>query len=181
MGLNFKFFDKNGYLEQKDYTKLTNEWVELLNPIRVKSIRKNILFTKLKYEVYQKEAVKNVGEYSSLDEKIDLEFIPLYFVATFSSTMFPDFQTEYFAPFNFLTNKTCISMEGLKIIQANQYHSLTMATYEMEEVIKERFSKSKKFKDFDSDLVVSPQFLLPFQIDSYFPITIVLNVNMIAK
>ncbi|MFA5071052.1 MAG: hypothetical protein WC511_01625 [Candidatus Pacearchaeota archaeon] len=179
--MDFKSFDKNGYLEEKDYNTLTKDWLEILNPVRVKPIRKQLLFTNLKYEVYKKEAVKTANEVETLEDKIDLEFVPLYFVSTFSSTFFPDFQTEYFAPFSFLTNKNCVSLEGLKVIQANQYHSLTIATYEIEEVIKERFAKTKKFKDFAEDLIVYPTFLLPFDIDSYFPLTIILNVNMQIK
>jgi hypothetical protein len=179
--MNFKSFDKNGYLEEKDYNDLTKTWLSILNPIRIKSIRKHLEFTKLKYDVYKKESVKAGNTVDTLDEKIDLEFVPLYFVTTFSSTMFPAFQDEYFAPFSFLTNKSFVSMEGLKVIQPNQYHSLTMASYEIEEVVKGRFAASKKFKDFAEDVIIHPTFLLPFEIDSYFPLTIILNVNMQVK
>lgn len=181
MDINFKDLEKNGYLNTTDYNKLTKEWLSLLNPIRIKNIRKYLKFTQLKYEVYQQEIAKFQTSSGNVEEDIDLLAIPLFFVTTFSSTLFPEFQDEYFAPLSFLTNKNYVSMEGLKIIEPSMYHSLTKAQFELEETVKDRCVKSKKFKDIAEDVIVASSYLLPFEIDSEFPMTIILNVNLIAK
>lgn len=179
--IDFKHLDKNGYLKQSDYNKLTKDWLDLLNPVRVKPIRKYMEFTRLKYEVYEKEAKKSEQIFDNVEDKVDLSVIPLFFVTTFSTTLFPDFQSEYFAPFSFLTNNKYITVEGLKVVESSHYNSLCMAEFEIEQIIKERFAKSKKFSDIAEDLIVNPQFLVPMKIDSEFPLTIILNLNMIVK
>jgi hypothetical protein len=181
MDINYKFLENNGFLDQKDYTKLTKEWLSLLNPLRVPKIRKFLKFTNLTYDVYKEEVKKISNSYTSVEDEIDMFSIPLFFVTTFSSTLFPEFQDEYFAPLSFLTNKNYISLKGLKIIEPSLYHSLTKTQYDLELLIKERFEASPKFKDISEEAVVLSQFLLPFDIDSEFPMTIVLNVNMLVK
>jgi hypothetical protein len=181
MKINFKHLENKGCLEQGDYNTLTKEWLSLLNPVRVPKIRKFLKFTNLTYDVYLEEVKKICGNYDSVEEEIDMLSIPLFFVTTFSSTLFPEFQDEYFAPLSFLTNKNYITLKGLKIIEPSLYHSLTKTQYDLELLIKERFEKSKKFKDVAEDIVMLSQYLLPFDIDSEFPMTIVLNVNMIVK
>ena len=173
--------EKNGFLKEEDYTKLTSEWLTLLNPVRIAPIRKYLKFTKLKFEVYQEE-VKNFKHVAdNVEDEVDMLAAPLFFITTFSSTLFPEFQDEYFAPLSFLTNKNYITLKGLKVIEPSMYHSLTRAQYELEQVVKERFQSSQKFKDVAEDVAVITQFLLPFDIDSEFPMTIVMNVNMIVK
>lgn len=181
MKIDFKFLEKNGFLKESDYTKLTDEWISLLNPVRIQTIRKYIKFTKLKYEVYLEEVKNFKKTFDNVEEEIDLLTAPLYFVTTFSSTLFPEFQDEYFAPLSFLTNKNYITLKGLKVIEPSLYHSLTKAEYDLGLVVKERFEKSRKFKDVAEEVAVITQFLLPFEIDSEFPMTIVMNVNMIVK
>jgi len=181
MNINFKHLESKGYLEQKDYTALTKEWLSLLNPIRVSKIRKYLKFTNLTYDVYVEEVKRISPTYETVEEEIDLLSIPLFFVTTFSSTLFPEFQDEYFAPLSFLTNKNYITLKGLKIIEPSLYHSLTKTQYDLEMLIKDRFKESKKFKDISEDVVVLTQYLLPFEIDSEFPMTVVLNVNMLVK
>lgn len=179
--IDFKHLEKNGYLKQSDYNKLTKDWLDLLNPVRVKPIRKYMEFVRLKYEVYEKEAKKNEHVFEDIEEKIDMSFIPLHFVTTFSTSLFPDFQAEYFAPFSFLTNNKFITVEGLRVVESSQFNSLCMATFEIENIVKERFAKSKKFADIAEDVIVNPQFLVPMKVDSEFPLTIILNVNMVVK
>lgn len=181
MDINFKALEKNGFLEKSDYTTLTKECLSLLNPVRVPSIRKYIQFTSLKYDVYCEEVSKFKPNFDSIEDEIDLLAAPLYFVATFSSTLFPEFQDEYFAPLSFLTNKNYITMKGLKVIEPSMYHSLTRAQYDLETVVRDRIRSSKKFEAIAEDVAITTQFLLPFEIDSEFPMTVILAVNLIVK
>jgi len=181
MDIDFKHLEENGFLKEEDYNKLTKEWIDLLNPVRIQNIRKYLKFTRLKFEVYKKEVSKFKPSFDDVEEKIDLLAAPLFFISTFSSTLFPEFQDEYFAPLSFLTNKNYITMGGLKVVEPSMYHSLTKAQYDLELIVKERFEQSKKFKDIAEDIAVITQFLIPFEIDSEFPMTIVMNVNLIVK
>lgn len=181
MNIDFKHLEKNGFLKEEDYNKLAKEWISLLNPVRIPNIRKYLRFTNLKFDVYKEEVSKFKPSFDNVEDEIDLLAAPLFFVSTFSSTLFPEFQDEYFAPLSFLTNKNYITMKGLKIIEPSMYHSLTKAQYDLELVVKERFEQSKKFKDVAEEVAVLTQFLLPFEIDSEFPMTIVMNINLIVK
>lgn len=181
MKIDFRFLEKNGYLKQEDYDAVTKEWLSLLNPVRIAEIRKYMRFTKLKFEVYEREISKFQQKFDNVEDEVDMLSAPLFFVTTFSSTLFPDFQDEYFAPLSFLTNKNYLTLEGLKVIESSLYHSLTKAQYSLEVTVKERFRKSKRFQEIAEDVAVFPQYLVPFEIDSEFPMTIILNVNLIVK
>ena len=179
MDLDFKHLEKNGYLTEADYNKLAEVWLKVLNPLRTKSIRKYLNFSKLKYSAYKDSAEKYKPNF---DEAIDLDatFIPMFFVTSFPSSLFPTFCDEYFSPFDYLTNRNFITMEGLRVVEPSSYHSLCYAAYELETEIHQRFQESPVLNEVATETVVLNQFLVPMDVTSEFPFTITLCINMVV-
>jgi hypothetical protein len=180
MDLDFSFVEKNNHLNKEDFNKLSEAWLKILNPLRVKSIRKYMEFKPIPYKIY----VENFKDYSPSSDSemkdLDATFIPLFFICTFTSSMFPTFQDEYFNPLGNLTNKAYTSMEGLKMLESGNYHSLCYAAYELEKEIHTRFENAEALQNIAEETIILPQFLVPFKVDSEFPMTIALHINMVA-
>lgn len=172
----FSHISKQIPIKQDEYPKISKLWETALASLRVPSIRKYLKFSAEPFETYEAETS---GEESPLELSPDVDSIPLTLKADFPYEEFPKFSEEYLSPFDYLTTKQYQTRDGLKLLHNPNYHSLTLAAFEIDKEIKKRFPSIKgQLKGIDS-IVSLASFAVPFQMTSAPKMRIYITVIMI--
>lgn len=180
--MGFEFFDmtiyqKNGVLSEKDYNSFSRKIVQSINPVRVNNIRKNLEFKAFSYVDYSKEDFKEFLEDGDFSISLELNSISIPLSTSFNSNFFPNFELEYLNPFGSMgfvddfVHIEEIQEIPLKQVMNSNFHSLAIAAYDLEQLIKESIKQSSLWK-VSEDISVIIEFYIPEKISCNFDITI---------
>lgn len=181
------YFFANKALKEVDYNKVLRHLEKIFSSseFRIPSIRRSFSdLTSTSYQQYVEfqnesplinELAEGVGE----DLFVEIDNILIQFETIIQSGFFPNFEREYFAPFEAwaLTNyheKRC-SEDGLLLLENSNFHSLLIAAYEFESKLKEMWEDQHG----NYSMVVTVDFLVPAEIEGSFEIKMKVNIALL--
>lgn len=157
-------FTKNGVLTPDEYLKVVSTLTDALKQFRITSIRKWLEFKPYEYDKYVEEAHINYDRQFSPIADPDLEprlnYIPLFFSASFRAEFFPELIREYDLAGAY-PQVQVIEFDELGYIQlpTSNFRSIILANYEIEKEVRNRYRKTPLYTELTTHIEIESSFI----------------------
>ena len=179
--LDIKYYEKNGYLSEKDYNSLGRKLSKVINPLRVSDIRKVMEFLPISYSDYIKDMKNEAYCEDNSSIQFGKGFVGVFLSSSFNSNYFPNFDQEYSNPWGPVilhrdyTVIDEIGEEGLKFVPNGNYHSLAIAAYNIEKEIKS-LCDTREILQISEDISVLVEFFVPTNTSGNYDTTVKVTI-----